>query len=63
MTKKEEAPLDIKLYFHCINCMDLRLKQDLAVGWTERGVQVWCEICHSNVIHLDFMGQKVDRYA
>jgi hypothetical protein len=30
------------------------------VGWTEKGFQVWCIRHNVNVIHIDFMGQKVD---
>ena len=30
-----------------------------AIGWTEKGLQVWCETCDSNVINLDFKDQKV----
>ncbi len=30
-----------------------------SVGWTELGLQVWCETCDSNVINFDFKGQKV----
>ena len=30
-----------------------------SIGWTEKGLQVWCETCDSNVINLDFKGQKV----
>ena len=30
-----------------------------SVGWTELGLQVWCETCDNNVINFDFKGQKV----
>jgi len=30
------------------------------VGWTQKGFQVWCMRHNVNVIHIDFMGQKVD---
>ena len=30
-----------------------------SIGGTEKGLQVWCETCDSNVINLDFKGQKV----
>ena len=30
------------------------------VGWTKQGFQVWCIRHKANVIHIDFMGQKVD---
>ena len=45
----------IKLYFHCRTCMSGKL----AVGWTIKGLQVWCENCNKNVVSLDFLGQKI----
>ena len=35
------------------------LSGGFAGGWTMEGLQVWCEKCDSNVINLDFKGQKV----
>ena len=29
-----------------------------SVGWTELGLQIWCETCDSNVINFDFKGTK-----
>lgn len=49
----------IQLYFHCKVCMMTGAIQKLAVGWTKEGLQVFCETCNSNVIGMDFMGQKV----
>jgi hypothetical protein len=46
---------NISLYFHCRECMNGKL----AVGWTEKGLQIWCEKCNKNVLALDFMGQQV----
>ena len=48
----------IKMFFHCKDCGG----GHPAVGWTDKGVQVWCETCDQNILHLDFMGQKV-KYA
>jgi hypothetical protein len=31
----------------------------LEVGWTPKGLQVWCKRCERNVLHLDFEGRKV----
>ena len=28
-------------------------------GWTKEGLQVWCNRHDENIIHLDFLGQKV----
>lgn len=49
----------IQMYFHCKNCLEANRRQQLAVGWTIKGVQVWCETCETNVTALDFRGMKV----
>ena len=49
---------EIKMIFHCNKCGG----GNHGVGWTDKGVQVWCEVCDHNIMHLDFMGQKV-KYA
>lgn len=57
---------DIKMYFHCAKCLE-ELPEDqspmdyqrIQAGWTKQGVQVWCVRHNLNVIHIDFMGQKV----
>ena len=62
-TKNDEAR--IGMYFHCKTCTDsetLECSQELAVGWTEEGIQVVCENCGKSVIDLDFQGQKVGFY-
>lgn len=58
---------EIGMFFHCKGCLGMRPDNlsprewaALEVGWTEKGLQVWCVRCEKNVIHLDFMGQKVD---
>ena len=48
----------IKLFFHCKSCMS----GQLAVGWTDEGVQVYCEKCKKSVMDLDFFGQKIGYY-
>lgn len=53
-------------YFHCKQCLD-ELPEDISpkdyarfeVGWTQHGFQVRCVRHDMNVIHIDFMGQKV----
>jgi len=53
----------IKAYFHCKTCLNLDDMTDvshMAVGWTPKGLQVWCETCDQNVVALDFKGNKVD---
>lgn len=50
------------MYFHCKNCLNVKTLEDnswLAVGFTKKGIQVWCETCNRNVINLDFKGQQV----
>ncbi len=63
MSKEETNPkpddLQISTYMHCRNCMSGKL----AVGFTKLGLQVWCENCNLNVLHLNFLGQKVARIA
>ena len=49
----------IKSYFHCKSCYEKNEKDILAVGWTLNGLQVWCDNCDTNIIALDFLGQKV----
>jgi hypothetical protein len=62
----ERTENEIGRYFHCAEC--LREKPDdqspgewarLAVGFTNAGVQVWCTRHDRNVVHLDFLGQKI----
>jgi hypothetical protein len=49
----------INSYFHCKTCFEKGKKDKIAVGWTIKGLQVWCDQCDTNVISLDFMGNKV----
>ena len=49
-------------YFHCRRCLvedtarGVPWRQQLEVGWTELGLQVWCRRHASNVLHIDFEG-------
>lgn len=58
---------EIKLYLHCGLCLD-ELKdldldlspqeyQKIQVGWTEGGIQVWCNRHDCNLVNIDFEGQ------
>lgn len=47
---------EIDTYIHCAQCFDNDVAHILAAGWTERGLQLWCENCESNVMHVDFEG-------
>jgi hypothetical protein len=50
----------ITTYFHCKNCFSNGIKDKVAVGWTFKGLQVWCDSCNTNIIALDFKGNKVE---
>lgn len=55
----------IGAFWHCGKCVDEqrasgeRKPQDIEVGYTPRGFQVWCRRHDTNVRHIDFRGQKV----
>ena len=57
MSKKTEN--GIQMYFHCKNCISKGIKDSVAVGWTIKGIQVWCDTCNTNIVALDFKGLKV----
>lgn len=46
-------------YWHCKKCRDEDLPQCISVGWTPKGIQVWCETHNENVRHIDFLGKQV----
>lgn len=53
-------------FFHCKTCLaDLpenvspRDWIKVEVGWTKKGLQVWCVRCEKNVIAVDLLGQKI----
>ena len=57
---------NIGMFIHCGKCLEELPKgtaprdwTDNEVGWTEKGLQVWCKRHEMNVINLDFCGQKV----
>jgi hypothetical protein len=52
--------LSIELYLHCGKCLEQEAHpQQLEVGWTRLGLQVWCKRHQLNVIHIDFDDQKM----
>jgi hypothetical protein len=58
---------EIRMFFHCRTCLNQlpggKSPRDwvrMEAGWTPKGIQIWCVRCDQNIIHLDFMGQKVD---
>lgn len=48
---------EIKAYLHCALCLGERAGQHLEVGWTPRGLQVWCRVHDCNIVHIDFEGR------
>ena len=62
---KEFEPVHILQYFHCVECLNSddidrqKASGALAVGWTEQGIQAFCETCNQNVYDIDFEGKKV----
>lgn len=57
--KKEK--LQIEMFWHCKKCLNEVKKlnqspqeyQQISVGITKKGIQVWCNRHNHNVIHLD----------
>ncbi len=57
--------LCIQLYLHCGKCLD-ELPPDTSpeeysrtqAGWTEEGIQIWCNRHQCNVMHMDFEGRQ-----
>ena len=53
-------------YFHCKKCLDELPAgmspadyQEIEVGGTAKGIQVWCKRHEVNIIHLDFDGRSM----
>ena len=64
MTKDISNLNQIEMYLHCGLCLKELPKdtspaeyQDVAVGWTKQGIQVWCNRHQANMLHIDFEGQ------
>ena len=56
----------IEFYLHCKKCaielpkgVSPRDFQRIQLGWTKPGLQVWCVRHDVEIVHLDFLGQKV----
>lgn len=56
---------EIKAFLHCALCLQEkpagispREWAKLEIGWTEFGLQVWCQRHECNVMHVDFQGKK-----
>jgi hypothetical protein len=60
------TPNLIRTFMHCRKCMEQlppdtspRMYAHYEVGWTPKGLQVWCVRHETNIAALDFLGQKV----
>jgi hypothetical protein len=67
LKERKKPDKDILLFFHCKNCMknkpNNQSPQDwsrVECGWTTKGIKVRCIRCEKKIVHLDFMGQKVN---
>lgn len=58
---------EIEQYLHCGKCFEEwkhttgispQEYQDMSVGWTVLGIQVWCNRHECNVMHVDFERHK-----
>lgn len=65
--KPDEFGCYIKQYFHCKKCLDEKPPEKSAaewarlnVGFTAKGLEVWCQRHNISVVNLDFKGNKVD---
>jgi len=63
--KSNEDGSFIKQYFHCKTCLVKKPKDKSAsewarinVGFTARGLEVWCARCEKSIINLDFNGNS-----
>lgn len=61
--QKLQPSSEIQMFFHCKKCGEETPEdmapcdyQQLEVGWTEVGLQVWCRRHDMNIIHVDFEG-------
>lgn len=64
-SKRQKVKNGILLYFHCRRCLEElpsgtspKDYQQIQVGWTERGLQIWCIRHNMNVVSIDFEGAK-----
>ena len=62
----EKIENHIVQFMHCKDCLrelpdgvSPREFVNVEVGFTSHGIQIWCIRHEKNVVHLDFLGQKV----
>lgn len=58
-------PNQITSFFHCRRCLQERPDgtsprdfSSLEVGWTEKGLQIWCKRHDMNVIHIELTAME-----
>lgn len=63
--KEKKVENEIRSFIHCGECIKSlppdtspREYQQLEIGWTEQGIQIWCRRHNLNVMHMDFEGRK-----
>ena len=57
---------EIKLFIHCGMCLNEgapegespQSHQYIEAGWTELGLQIWCNRHDVNIVHINFEGKK-----
>ena len=55
------ATKKITVFFHCKRCLAEGFKSDeqqMEVGYTPLGIQVWCKRHDLNILHMDLQGCK-----
>lgn len=50
---------EIVSFWQCKKCCEEDLPQSISVGWTAKGIQVWCVTHDENVQHIDLLGEQV----
>ena len=56
---------EIEMFFHCAKCLEEipggvspEEFQNVQIGFTRLGIQIWCKRHDCNVAHIDFQGEK-----
>jgi len=49
---------EISTFLHCATCINNGHKGIYDVGYTDIGLQIWCTVCNTNMMHMDFEGQQ-----
>ena len=57
---------EIKMFIHCGMCLKEEIpegespqsRQRIEAGWTELGLQIWCNRHDVNIVHINFEGKE-----